>query len=177
MERQRHDQEGIERLLTLGETQLAQSVYGNTIRYGGVKVHCDSYLPFGLQDTETAMAPNGELWFRKELYRSDFSIYNASDQHLFIHEMAHVWQHQRGMWVRTRGLFSRLVDYKYRLDKPRLSDYGMEQQASIIADYFYLKKFGVNAFFAFPDRNYIGITDKTTLSKFQPIIRSSGLPL
>ncbi|WP_411752673.1 hypothetical protein [Serratia sp. (in: enterobacteria)] len=98
-------------------------------------------------------------------------------QHLFIHEMSHVWQHQKGMWVRTRGLFSWAVSYKYKLDKLRLNYYGMEQQASIIADYFYLKKFGVNAFFSYRGRNFIGVVDEDTLSKFQLVIRSAGLPL
>ncbi|MEB6378998.1 hypothetical protein MXM41_08625 [Leclercia adecarboxylata] len=27
-------------------------------------------------------------------------------QHLFLHEMMHVWQHQRGMRVPMRGAFS-----------------------------------------------------------------------
>ncbi len=53
----------------------------------------------------------------------------------------------------------------------------MEQQASIIADYFYLKKFGVSDFIGLYGRNYSGIVDRSTLSKFQPIIRSAGLPL
>lgn len=51
------------------------------------------------------MSLNGELYFRRALYRSDFTVHHLA-QHLFIHEMAHVWQHQRGMWVGTRGLLS-----------------------------------------------------------------------
>ncbi|CAI2066806.1 Uncharacterised protein [Serratia ficaria] len=175
MEQQR---EGIKRALTPGEVNLARSVFGSSVFYGKVFVHCDSYLPFGLQNPLTAMSPNGELYFRKALYRSDYANETLpSAQHLFIHEMAHVWQYQRGMWVRTRGLLSWTVSYQYRLDKPLLSRYGMEQQASIIADYFYLKKFGVRDFISLYGRNYAGIVDRSTLSKFQPIIRSAGLPL
>ncbi len=170
-------QEGIHRPLTFGEVVLARTVYGNLINYSKVVVHCDSYLPFGLQSSDYGMTPNGELWFRSNLYRDDYSLERVSLKHLFLHEMAHVWQHQRGMWVRTRGLFSWAVAYRYKLDKSRLSDYGMEQQAAIIADYWYLKTQGINAFFAFRDRYYIGITDKTTLSAFKPIIKSAGLPL
>lgn len=169
-------QEGIKRALTLGEVNLARSVFGNSIFYNSVLVHCDSYLPFGLQANRTAMAPNGELYFRKALYRDDFMVQHLA-QHLFIHEMAHVWQHQRGMWVRTRGLLSWAVNYQYRLDKQLLNHYSMEQQASIIADYFYLKTFGVSDFIRLYGRNYAGIVDSSTLSKFQPIIRSAGLPL
>lgn len=169
--------EGTVRPLTIGEVAMARTMYSSFIDYNKVVVHCDSYLPFGAQPELTAMAPNGELWFRKELYWKDFSIANTSSQHTFIHEMAHVWQHQRGMWVRTRGLFSWAVSYRYKLDKTRLSDYGMEQQAAIIADYWFLKTYGVSEFFKLRDRKYIGIIDKTTLSKFQPIIKSAGLPL
>ena len=171
------EQEGIKRLLTLGETRLAHSVYGNLIFYGSVSIHCDSYLTFVLHLSRVAMTPNGELYFRLELYRSDYSNVPPDLQHLFIHEMAHVWQHQKGMWVRTRGLFSWAVDYKYRLDRARLSDYGMEQQASIIADYHYLKTYGENDFFNLKDRELIGVIDKETLSKYKPIILSAGLPV
>ncbi|MEW7002258.1 type III secretion system effector protein [Serratia ureilytica] len=95
-------QEGITRALTPGEVNLARSVFGSTIFYQSVLVHCDSYLPFGLQNQYTAMSPNGELYFRRALYKRimRFRILKRST---FIHEMAHVWQYQRGMWVRTRG--------------------------------------------------------------------------
>lgn len=56
--------------------------------------------------------------------------------------MMHVYQHQRGMWVRTRGAFSWVVDYQYTLDKDKLSDYPMEQQACIVSDYWLLIHYG-----------------------------------
>lgn len=169
--------EGIKRKLTLGETTLALSVFGNAITYDSVRINCESYLPLGLQNDHYVMTPNGELYYRRTLYRSDFSNEPPPTQHLFIHEMVHVWQHQKGMWVRTRGLVSWATVYKYRIDKTRLSDYPMEQQASIIADYFYLKTFGEKAFFRLADRELIGVIDKNTLSKFEPLIRSARLPL
>ncbi|PWC16457.1 type IV secretion protein Rhs [Brenneria corticis] len=137
--------EGTLRLLTLNEIALAHRVFGGSITYARVWIHCDSYLPFGLQDSRTAMAPNGELWFRKELYEHDFgkSTHSIATRHLFIHEMAHVWQHQHGQWVRLRGAFSWAADYTYDLDeKKTLTDYSLEQQAQIIADYFVLTTYG-----------------------------------
>lgn len=163
-------QEGTKRPLTLGETVLARSVYGNSINYNKVIVHCDSYFPFGLQDPKYAMAPNGELWFRKELHQEDFSKAYVNDQHTFIHEMAHVWQHQKGMWVRSRGIVSKFVAYEYRLDgKKLLKDYGMEQQASIIADYWYLKTYGYKVWLAAigPTVNFRGVTDKDIIKKYE----------
>lgn len=163
-------QEGIKRALTPGEVHLARSVFGNSIFYNRVLVHCDSYLPFGLQASRTAMAPNGELWFRKERYKADFSTAAAGFQHVFIHEMGHVWQHQKGMWVRTRGLFSWAAEYRYRLDDKRLlHNYPMEQQASIVADYWFLNKYGYTIWLGAVNNgvNFQGVTDKNIARKYE----------
>ena len=61
-----------------------------------------------------------------------------------MHELGHVWQHQHGQWVRTRGLFSWAADYFYQLDRANLTDYPLEQQASILADYWLLLIYGMN---------------------------------
>ncbi len=130
-----------------------------------VWVHCDSYLPFGMQSDNVAMAPNGDIYFREALYRHYFSEDFPEFKHLFIHELTHVWQHQNGMWVRTRGLFSNFVDYNYSLDrKKKLSDYGMEQQASIVADYAGLIK-GIQ-------RDYVRIDNKIDPNTIESIYRS-----
>ncbi len=63
-------------------------------------------------------------------------------QHLFIHEMSHVWLREKGMNVIFRGLVSWMVSYRYTLDGRLLSEYPMEQQAQIIADDFVLQRFG-----------------------------------
>lgn len=143
----REKREGALRLLTQGEITLAHEMFGGAIAYNRVWVHCDSYLPFGLQAQNYGMAPNGELYFRKNLYEEDFSeiAVPTESKHLYIHEMVHVWQHQRGMWVRTRGLFSWASDYTYTLHaNKKLKDYAMEQQACIIADYWLWRKHGYN---------------------------------
>ncbi|MDA8480954.1 type IV secretion protein Rhs [Citrobacter sp. Awk 4] len=136
--------EGGIRRLRLGEINLASSLYGSSIRYNLVWIHLESYLPFDLQNPRQAMSPNGEMWFRSELYQKDFSLVGVYYQHLFLHEMMHVWQHQRGMMVRTRGLFSWAADYSYHLDKSSLLDYSLEQQASIVSDYWVLVHHGFN---------------------------------
>lgn len=59
--------EGFERALTCGEVVLARSVYGNSIFYNDVKVHCDSYFPFGLQVPAYAMAPMESCGFEKRV--------------------------------------------------------------------------------------------------------------
>lgn len=137
--------EGTLRLMTTGEISMASEIFRGNIVYPRVWVHCDSYLPGGLQGKYVGMSPNGEIYFRKELYQTDFSAAHVSlvNKHTFIHELAHVWQHQRGMWVRTRGFFSWAANYTYELDKNRtLKDYSLEQQAQIIADYWLLMNRG-----------------------------------
>ncbi|MBB3321049.1 MULTISPECIES: type IV secretion protein Rhs [unclassified Atlantibacter] len=136
------EQEGSLRRLTAGEIELARWVFMSTVPYHRVWIHCDSYLPFNLQDDHTAMTPNGEIYFRFPLYRDDFSKSLPDMQHLFIHEMVHIWQREKGMNVILRGLVSWYVSYRYRLDGRLLSEYPMEQQAQIIADNFTLKREG-----------------------------------
>lgn len=166
------------RLLTLGEKNLAQTVFGSSIQWNKVWVHCESYLPFGLQGKFVGMTPNGEMYFRKETYLKDFSLSSKSNQHFFIHEMTHVWQHQRGMWVRTRGLFSWVSTYKYTIDpNKKLSKYSMEQQAQIIADYFLLKKYGINGLKSEIGRQagFQGVLDNNTISLYRKILPASIL--
>lgn len=130
------------RTLTSGEIRLAIELYGHSIQYHRVWVHHGSYLPFGMQENNTAMTPNGEMWFETNVYRDDYSLGTIEFKHLFLHEMMHIRQYQRGMNVRMRGLVSWAVNYKYGLDKKQLSQYSMEQQACIVSDYWLLIRHG-----------------------------------
>lgn len=129
------------RLLTAGEIQLAQSIFASTIDYAAVWILRDSFLSFNLQNEDTAMSLKAELCFRNQ-YRDDFSCSTYDLQHLFIHEMSHVWQRAKGINVTGRGLVSWLISYRYTLDGRILSEYPLEQQAQIIADNFTLQAHG-----------------------------------
>lgn len=135
------------RSLTTGEIDMARLVFADSINYSDVYIHNDEFLPFGLQNDDTVMTPNGEIYFPEGLYKEDFSNLvpkDASLRHLFIHEMVHVWQHQLGYSVMIKGTllhpWCKLTGcdpYNYVLDTFKtLSDYNMEQQGDIIADYF-----------------------------------------
>ncbi|WP_250533591.1 Rhs element Vgr protein [Caballeronia sp. AZ10_KS36] len=128
------------RPLTPGEIALARLVFRDAIDYSTVRVHARAYLPFGLQPPHTAMAPNGSLYFPRACHRDDFSACGIGDQMWFIHEMTHVWQFQLGYWVRLRGAIRIGLGYGYALGaEKRLSDYNMEAQGNLLADYFALK--------------------------------------
>lgn len=168
---------GITRLLTPGEITLAQSVFRETIQYNTVWIHNDSYLPFNLQGKNTAMTPNGELYFRNQ-YRDDFSITLPYLQHLFIHEMSHIWQRGRGMNVITRGLVSGLVSYRYKLDGRLLSEYPMEQQAQIIADHFTLQTEGYETWARLRNSGDITLDGDINENVVQPLYKKTlrGFP-
>ena len=137
--------EGESRGLTSGEIAMARQIFGDSIDYGRVRVHNGEYLWFGLQPNDTAMTPNGEMYFNPDRFREDFSPLANSyhrDQAWFMHEMTHVWQYQLGYpvkWKRGNPL-GWIMSYKYKVDPAkRFSDYNMEEQGDIIRDYFSLK--------------------------------------
>ncbi|MCR5946817.1 hypothetical protein D6T91_12855 [Salmonella enterica subsp. houtenae] len=78
-------------------------------------------------------------------YRSDFSgdYTNCHDSvkcpHSFIFAMSFVWQYFR-YDSSFHDPYISSVWYSYKLDEPAFNFYTMEQQASIIADYWLLNK-------------------------------------
>ena len=131
------DQVKAARPLTPGEIRLAQSVFGDAIDYGWVRIVRGKWWPF--QPKGIVMAPTGNIHFHPDskLWSEDFSAERLSLQGLFIHEMTHVWQAQ------TRGRFylplmrHPFCRYSYRLIERRPFDrYGLEQQAEIVRHHF-----------------------------------------
>lgn len=130
------------RKLTPREVTMITSIFGKKgINTEIVRVRNGSILP--LQDPDTAVTPWGEPFFPEEHFSDDFSIEPIHAQHWFMHEIVHVWQYQMGMNVAFWGAGSAFADYDYQLANDKvLSDYGMEQQAEILADYWCLKTHG-----------------------------------
>ncbi|MGV3344240.1 hypothetical protein ACGVWS_00320 [Enterobacteriaceae bacterium LUAb1] len=120
------------RRLPSGEMARCKTIFKDAIDYSRVNVHRGGDFPFGLQSKNTAVTPNGERWFRPENF-----LREMVSKHGVIHEMTHVWQYQLGLNVKFSGVVSWAANYGYSLPNHRLfSDYSMEQQASIVADYF-----------------------------------------
>lgn len=167
--------EGEVRRLTRGEIDICKKIYGEYIDYYKVWVHDESYFLFGLQSPRYAMSPNGELYFRYEHYSADYSITGSAfdtliaAQHTFVHEMCHVWQYQHGMSVRLNGLLSWAANYHYDLFGQVLSNYSMEQQASIVADYYVLITYGLHQWSELAANNYRFRYDNL---KFEEIVQS-----
>ena len=128
-----------DRLLTEAEIVLARSVYGDAIDYARVRIANRKWAFF--QPRETAMAPSGCIHFHPKgtLCRDDFGCSDLTSQGLFIHEMCHVWQHQRGVYLPlARHPFCR-YDYSIRPGWA-LKRYGIEQQAEIVRHAFLLRR-------------------------------------
>ncbi len=133
------------RPLTAGEIALAKQVFKGSLDYAKVKVHNDTYIFF--QPETVWMTPNGEIYCGKKVYTADFSAESKNYHAYFIHEMTHVWQYQMGMSVRSMAvgeMIENLGDYdeayNYTLASSKdLLDYGLEQQAQIVEDYYRLQ--------------------------------------
>lgn len=132
------------RYLTDCETRMAKAIFGNSIDYSAVKIHREKYS-IGQSDDET-VTPNGQMYLspKNKGYADDYCSTGPDSRAHFIHEMTHVWQYQHGInvvWRRALGTAGITNDaaYDYHLEagKP-LSEYGIEQQAAIVQDYFRL---------------------------------------
>lgn len=126
------------RRLTEGEVEMAKMVFKSSIDYSIVVIHDRGYrLLFGLQGKSRSVTPNGEIYAGKNHYKSDYSKSGAFHQGIFIHEMTHVWQYQRGYPVMAARMRHPRMKYDYELvDGGQLSMLNLEAQADVLADYF-----------------------------------------
>jgi hypothetical protein len=120
---------------------MASALFGAAIDYAKVRIISRRYMPF--QPKHCAMTPNGRMYFHHSCFMDDYSAGDVHAQHWFMHEMVHIWQHQLGYPVRLRGAVRIGLDYRYRLRAgATLSDFNMEAQGDLLADYFVLKHLG-----------------------------------
>lgn len=129
------------RSLTTGERTLAEDMFASALDLDRVRLQRARWWPF--QGRSVVMAPDGNIWFHPagQLWRDDFSVAHVRLQALVIHELVHVWQHQRGICLPLkRHPFCR---YSYLIAPGRpLSSYGIEQQAMIVEHAFLARKSG-----------------------------------
>lgn len=127
-----------ERPLTPGEVALARGMFGDAVDYAPIRLKRRKWAFF--QPRHTVMAPSGHLHFHPagDLWRDDFAVASLADQGLFLHEMTHVWQHQRGLCLPLRRHPFCRYGYSFVPGRP-LVRYGIEQQAEIVRHAFLLK--------------------------------------
>jgi hypothetical protein len=141
----------VTRPLTAAETALARRVFGAAIDYDRVTISDGPFLPGHRRGT--GMAPNGRLYMYG-CYHDDYAAGSSLTQSHFIHEMAHVWQYQNRILdpiadffkLGLRYKFDYNAAYRYELSAAKdLLDYNMEQQATIVQDYFLRQVCGADA--------------------------------
>ncbi|MBO9621362.1 MAG: vgr related protein [Sphingomonas sp.] len=126
------------RPLTPGEVELSRAVFGDAIDYARARVANAKWIFF--QPANTTMAPLGTIHFHPKsgIYHDDFSCAPLGVQGLFVHEMVHVWQHQKGIFLPVRR--HPFCRYAYALQPGRpFEKYGLEQQAEIVRHAFLLR--------------------------------------
>ncbi|CAN5334727.1 hypothetical protein BH11PSE5_BH11PSE5_31660 [soil metagenome] len=126
------------RTLTAPERAMAASIFGGAIDLDPVRIYNRAWWPF--QPRGVTMAPRGSIHFhhKGDGYCDCFGSNNLGMQGHLIHELVHVWQHQRGVnLILKRHPFCR---YSYTI-KPgwMLNRYGIEQQAEIVRHVFLIR--------------------------------------
>jgi hypothetical protein len=123
------------RPLTAGETMLAEGMFGASLDTQTIRLHHARWFAF--QPRRTVMAPDGHIWFvpGDGLWHDDFATAPLPIRRMFLHELLHCWQYQRGLClIVRRHPFCR---YGYTIVPGRpLTRYGIEQQAVIVEDCF-----------------------------------------
>lgn len=122
--------------LTVAEIQLIRSVFGDALDVDRVKIVAHRAIL-----RHYAMSPNGNIYFNPADWCEDFSVVPLVKQSWFIHEMTHVWQVQQGIAVVRKALLDRRYRYQLQPNKTFLN-YGIEQQAQMVQDYFLKKHLG-----------------------------------
>ncbi len=135
------------RYLTEGEKNLGRQAYGDSIDYSSVRVYHDRYV--SLQSADTTLTPNGSMYFARDKlssYTDDFSLAGDRYKEHFIHELGHVYQHQRGENVLAKAIALGIISGnftgagdKYKIRDLRVASWGslnIEQRAQLVADYW-----------------------------------------
>ena len=128
---------GCRRGLTAGETELARSVFADSIDYSRVRLIKGKWWPF--QPKNAAMAPNGSIYFHPAAggWSEDFAREPLLRQGFFIHEMTHVWQAQKGGRLYLPLMRHPFCRYSYAIRRGKaFRSYGIEQQAEIVRHRF-----------------------------------------
>ena len=135
------------RSITSGERKLLYDVFQASLPYGILQVDANTENRGG---EDNSITPLGIPYFSTRVWCADFSDKTVceSNQGLFIHEFVHVWQQYHfitkldaAVWLYVRHLGDYEKSYSYDLsDEDDLTDFNIEQQASIIEDWWRISR-------------------------------------
>jgi hypothetical protein len=134
------------RAMTPGEIKLGESIFGSLINYTEVQVFNGKWKWF--IPKEHPHAPDGNIYFPGDSsedilseYYEDFSVAPPPNRGYFIHELTHVWQHQRKLALPVYIFIAMSPSREYG-EIFNGTDYyslGLEGQAEFVEDYFHMK--------------------------------------
>ena len=124
------------RQLTTGELALARSVFGDSLKLDSVHLKTAWWVL-----KHYAVSPNGNIYFHPADWVTDFSQCSLGKQSWLIHELTHIWQLQHGLKVVRGAIINRRYHYVLEAGKS-FFDYGIEQQARMVQDYFVRRHHG-----------------------------------
>lgn len=136
--------------LTAGETKMLREVFKNSVDYNKVRIHHSATADRILKWTgvEAVTHKNLIIMSQNACTKNYAKCDDTYPKYVLVHEAAHVWQAQNGLMPgKLRMAFEnyrRLIPggdyhkhYEYSLQQGKpLTAYNVEQQASIITDYY-----------------------------------------
>ena len=131
------------RPLTPGEIGFLKPIFNGTVNFSIVDIRPGSGIDpraWGPIATSNAVTLENTIRFPSSGYKSDFSESNLTNEAWLVHEMTHVYQYQNDpsySWVKAakEGLKSDTYGYSLK-DHSCFNEYGYEQQAAMVADYY-----------------------------------------
>jgi len=164
------------RKLTENEIKLAKTIFGDSIDYDAVAISAKKTIFF--QPRDYAMTVSNNIYMDNR-YREDYTLDPDPKFHaLLIHELTHVWQYQNKIFnpmVAALGLnlkhkFNYREAYEFHLDEKKdLMEYGLEQQAEIIEEYFLTKHKGLSSYL---DRCTNKCNDAERLALYESVLKN-----
>lgn len=123
------------RFLTPMEKDLARLIFGDEIKPGQVQIH---QMERKCSDKVAHVSSARDIFFWAGYHAEDYALHTRPfNTETYIHELVHIWQFQHGR--KETNLHSSLDGkrtYPLDLKQWNFSNYGLEQQAEIIEDYF-----------------------------------------
>jgi hypothetical protein len=137
--------------LTDGEKRMLYPIFRDGIDYDAIQIIHAAH-PF--QPSDSYMAPRGHIYAPGHLFREDWAgpDVSAVSRAELVHEVTHIWQFANGVDILVEGVEQLLATrgdydsaYRYFLTPDRdLMDFNIEQQASILEDYYRIRYEGLH---------------------------------
>lgn len=161
------------------EKDLTHSIFNSSVDKQNIKIHKSSIANFYMELIGADALTFGDtILLRNEIYNNRELDNDFYTHYVMAHELTHVWQgqncgnlHVRALAEKTSSIFNGnglYGHYGYILSSDKdLSEYGIEQQASIIADYYALQQ-GIEPLYLINKENKDEYTNlyESTLSNF-----------